>query len=497
MNKKILALLMALVCLVASVLTLTSCANGEENQGTNVNEDGLEHLKDLDFGGADVNFIIAGADADDYHLRSIWVDEEEADDAVNIAILERNKKVQDLLNVNITIPEYKDQNIKSWVGSVLLGGDQTYDIIAARQYDDIQVALDGYILDLNTLDQFGADKYLLWDKEYWATSYIDALSFGGKTFWLTGDLCLRYTGGYFSIFVNSDLYDSILRGTYGSIYDVVRSGNWTLDTLMEMAARCYVDDGDDELDIDDQIGFMYPVNDNTNGLAISAGVEFTKYVDGVPTNNVNANNSTLISFMEKANTLLSSPGVYNFPDPCTYEQYATAMNQFAAGTVVFVSGRLNHAEMYLQEMDRYYVIPCPKLNAEQEQYYTGVHDAINIYGINYHIEEERIVAAAATLEAMEYYSYKDVRPIYYDSFLKYKYTRDNEAAEMIDLMHDNVYTDFVYIWQFSEDMQDLGFFLRRKVASPNISSAIKRNQRMWDEGLEKILDKIEQSSQVE
>ncbi len=499
MKKRILALFLALICLAASVLMFSSCANTDEgkNVDNNINTENLDHIANLDFGGADVNFIIADADGDDYHYRSIYIKEEDADDTLNSKIYERNIKVQTLLNVNIVANDdaHKDTSLKEWFGATLQACDQSYDVIAARQYDDIQLALDGCILDLNTLDQYGAD-YIKWDREYWATSYIDSLSFGDKTFWLTGDLCLRYTGGYYAIFVNSSMYDDILRPTYGDIYDIVRSGNWTLDMLTEMVQQCYKDDGNDKLDVEDQLGLMYPINDNTNGLAISSGVIFTRYDDGIPKNNVNAGNTTLINFMNKLRTLINTTGVYFYPDPCDVNHYIDAFTHFAAGNVCFVSGRLNMAELYLRDMETdYYVIPCPKYDTQQETYYTAVHDGINIYGINYHIEDERIASAAATLEAMAYYSYKDVRPVYYDSFLKFKYTRDDNAAEMIDLMHDSVYTDFVYIWQFSKDMNDLGFFLRRNLENPNITSVIKKRSASWDLGLEQILAKIESFDQ--
>ncbi len=493
MKKRIFALSMALLCLVSTVLALVSCADADKgNANNNEVKNDLEHLNGLDFGGEDVTFIIAEADGDTFHRRSIYIDEEDTDgDAVNEKLYARNMWVQELLDVNIVMGHSEDQNVKTMIGAQLMAGSDDYDVIAARQYDDIQLALDGVILDLNTLDQYGAD-YIKWDREYWATNYIDALSFGDKTFWLTGDLCLRYTGGYYAMFVNTPLYDTILKPKYGSIYDVVRNKDWTYDTLISMVSDCYEDDGDDKVGIEDQIGLMLPVWDNTNGLAISAGVVFTRYDEyGTPSNNVTAGNSTLISFMEKCNELIKTKGVYSFnPPSCSYQE---AMRYFSNGTVVFVAGRLNQAELYLRQMeDDYYVIPYPMLNKEQGTYYTGVHDAINIYGINYNIDDERIARTAATLEAMAYGSYKDVRPEYYDSCLKFKYTRDTEAAEMIDIMHDNVYTDFVFIWQFSADMNRLGYFLRENVAKSNPTSSIKKYVKSWDTGLENILGRIDE-----
>ena len=487
---------MALICLLSSILMLVSCARGEgdNKQGEKVSS-GLEHLNGLDFGGQEITYIASNPPVDDLNYKSIYVDGESADgDALNVALYERNTRIEALLNVKIVMGAAEDRSIKAWMGPSLLGGLDEYDIIAARQYDDIQLALDGVLVDINKLDQYGAD-YINWDREYWATNYIDALSFGNKTFWLTGDLSLRYTSGYYAIFVNANLYDTILKPKYGSIYDIVRNKQWTYDMLMQMATESYKDDGDDKIGLEDQIGLLFPVWDNTNGLAISAGVVFTRYAeDGTPMNNATANNSTLINFMNKCYELINTKGVYSFNPPSA--SYPEAMTNFASGKAVFVSARLNQAEIYLRDMnDDYYVIPCPMLDENQGQYYTGVHDAVVIYGINYNISDERIAASAATLEAMAYESYYNIRPIYYDSFLKFKYTRDTEAAEMIDIMHDNVYTDFVFIWQFADDMHGLGHFLRNNVSKNNAASSIKRSVTLWNNGLTAILEKIEKMDQ--
>ena len=489
MKKRLIALVLALVTLVSSVAMLTACAGNEDDKGPAGDvKPQLDHLNGLNFEGQEINFIIASADGDDYHLRSIYVDEEGDDgDAVNSAIYARNEKIQAMLGVEIVVAAAEDRNIIDQAKTVLLGGSTDYDVIAARQYDDIQLALEGVILDLNTLPELDAD-YIKWDQEYWASSYIDALTFGNKNFWLTGDLCLRYTGGYYAMFVNSRLYNDILQPTYGNIYDIVLSKDWTYDTLIEMVEKCYLDDGNDKVDIEgDRLGLVLPVWDNTNGMAISSGVIFTRYDEnGVPSNNVTNRNATLIKFLERHNDLINTKGVYSYGG-----EYQKSMEVFAAGQSVMVAGRLNQAELYLRDMvDDYYVIPCPMLNKDQGAYYTGVHDAINIYGINY--SSEKIPAAAATLEAMAYESYYTVRPIYYDSFLKFKYTRDEKAAEMIDLMHDTVYTDFVFIWQFSDDMDRLGFFLRENTPKKNPSSNLKKMQDKWDSGLKDILAKIDE-----
>lgn len=488
--KRILSAIIAAICLLTFTASLFACAEKETEQSSGDVKSDLSHLNGLDFGGIDINFMVASADGDDYHMRSIYIDDygDDTSNSVDVEVFNRNERIKEMLNVNIEVIAEQDGKIVNWGKSLLLAGSDEYDVIAGLQYGDVQLALEGVMVDLNTLKDYNAD-YIKWNEEYWATSYIDAMSFGNKNYWLTGDLCLRFTGGYYSFFVNTRLYQEKLFNKYGSIYDIVNNKQWTYDTLLDMIALSFEDvDGDDKITYGtDVLGLALPIHDNTNGMAIGAGVIYTRYDENnKPQNNFTNTNKTLISYIGKLYETSTANGVHNFDS-----DYGTAMSTFAAGNAVFIAGRLNQAELYLSEMtDDYYVIPCPLLSSEQDNYYSSVHDAINIYGINLH--SNNYAAAAATLEAMAYESYYKVRPVYYDSFLKFKYTRDDQAAQMIDLMHDSLYTDFVYIWQFSGDLNSMGNFFRSSATSNRATSLLKSYQTVWSTALDGILQSIEE-----
>ncbi len=489
MRKKLTALFLCLVISLSVAATLASCTEKSDDSNASSNGDQnkeyLDNVPDINMNGAIINFAIAEADNDGFHYRSIYADEE-SDDSVDIAVFQRNRKLESRFNCTIEVAHYQDQNLTTTINTTLQAGDPDYDILAARQYDDVALVLQGHVLDLNTLSDYGAD-YIDLSADYWPSDYIEGLKVGDGTYWVTGDLCMRYTGGFYCYFVNTQLYERSLQATYGSIYDVVKQGNWSLDLLAEMAVYGYEDDGNDKVDTADQLGVAQPIWDNTNGMSISAGVKYsTTNADGTISLLFTGSNETLISFMEKMYTLLNTPGVYNYGGG-----YQEAMLKFSSGEATFVSGRLNQAELYLRDMmDDYAVIPNPKLSAEQENYVSSVHDAINLYGICAY--SAQIDYAAALLEALEAESYHSIRPVYYDSALKFKYTRGGESAEMIDLMNSVSYSDFVYVWQFSAEMSDLGMFLRNTVTSKSVTSAIKRNQKMWQTGLDSIQEKIDE-----
>lgn len=519
MKKKIIATLFCAALLASTAATLTSCVEQQGSQGTTktggddiTSPDGevMHHVpEDVRFDGEIINFAVSEADGDGFHKRSIKLDDTDDTESnkVDTAIAERNAAVESKLGVSIELLGYYNNGLhSSAVYNSLAANDSEYDVVAGLQWCDIQLCTEGLLADLTCdIDDFPGQEgqHVSWlgyeDEPYWSNYYVDAMKCGDSVYWITGDLCLRYTGGFYCFFVNSKLYDEYLMNTestlltqkygeptnYGDIYQLVKKGDWTLDVFNEMVAKAYHDtDGDDMTESTDQLGAAIPIWDNTNGMSVAAGVEYSVRSGDTIEFTATNTNKTLVDFMSKLSTIMRSGYVINY-----HGDYAGAMRDFASDNACFVAGRLNQAELYLTDMDtNYHIIPCPKMDFNQTNYRSSVHDAINLYGINYFSEHK--AATAATLELMAYYSYKTVRPIYYDEALKNMYTNDPGAAEMIDLMGEVVYSDFVYIWQFANVFSGLGDFLRNHAESKRPVSDLGKVQGKWAEGLESVLESI-------
>ena len=125
----------------------------------------------------------------------------------------------------------------------------------------------------------------------------------------------------------------------------------------------------------------------------------------------------------------------------------TGVGEFSDGAVLFSLDMLNTLRSgAMREMtDDFAVIPTPKADMNQTEYRSAMHDNNHLIGLPY--TNTRIQATTATLELMAYLSYYNVVPDYINEALKFKYTRDEQAAEMIDLIYASVYTDFGLIWE--------------------------------------------------
>ncbi len=455
-------------------------------------------LPTYDLGGYEVKFAVAEAAEDDgFNERSITANSDTGD-RVNTAVYSRNRNVEIRCNCKISLTFVDNENIADTaVKNALLAGSSEYDIIAARQYDDIALCSEGVVLDLYANET--TRKHLDITQPWWDLEYIRNMTYDKKVYWLTGDISLRYIGGLYATFVNGKIYEDKLMRLYGHIHDIVEDGRWTVDMMKEMSDKVTTVETElspGNIDDGDIIGVAFPIHDNTNGLAVSCGVRFSyKTNDGSVVFNVTSSNRTLRNYYTKYMELLNTPGCVDYSAADEYGAYSAAFDDFRADKVLFVPGRLNQAELYLQNMEStYYIIPNPKLDIYQQEYISGVHDAISIYGIN--PNSKNIEASAIVLEEMAAESYRSVKPEYYDLAIKNKYTSDPYSKKMIDIISSNVYSDFALVWAYTDYFKcdiggNLGNFLRENFRNgiPDITTSVEMSYfGGWNRAMSEIAD---------
>ncbi|MBO4930690.1 MAG: hypothetical protein J6I42_00775, partial [Clostridia bacterium] len=116
---------------------------------------------------------------------------------------------------------------------------------------------------------------------------------------------------------------------------------------------------------------------------------------------------------------------------------------FIADRALFLMSAIGNA-VALRDMESDFgVLPYPKYNPEDETYRN------RNFGSSYFaipITAKDVEMSAVVLEAQNFYSYRDVRPTYYETILKDKVSRDQDTAEMLDLVIDTCYIDPFFIY---------------------------------------------------
>ena len=470
------------ILLLVGMMTglLVSCAEEKKPATTTVGGETNKTTDDLpdnlDFGGQEIKIICA----DEEITMLSFVADEESEDLVSTKIYERNLAIQKRLNVNIEIVETTDHaSVASTAQMIIASGGDDYDLVGGYQYFSAGLALGGYLYNLKG-EEINSIGYLNFEKPYWSSQFMDNIALDGAAYWATGDVSLRYTSGMYCTFVNTEIFNKLFPEE--NIYDIARNGDWTLDKLTEMSSKAYEDlNGTQEEDDGDQFGFISGAYDLMDGLAVGCGVTFSQMYNGEIT--ITLGNSTAMTFADKLKDLCQLPSTR----VVTVTEQDWCPTNFAEGNALFLVDKLMTAEYNFREMENYAIIPAPKLDKNQPTYLTTLHDGITILGIPSSLDAEVLPGICATMEAMASGSYNNVTPAYYESALKVKYTRDEVAGEMIDLIRENVTTDFAFA--YSHSVNDIAWYFRNNYTggSSMLKRNVSRNKDVWAGSIETIV----------
>ena len=95
--------------------------------------------------------------------------------------------------------------------------------------------------------------------------------------------------------------------------------------------------------------------------------------------------------------------------------------------------------------DKYGLLPVPRADADQEEYYSGVQDAHNVMSVMYH-SRQNYEMVSAVLELLCSESYRTVRPYYFEKIVKYIYLQDSESGQVFDLVLASTRWDFADVY---------------------------------------------------
>ena len=138
---------------------------------------------------------------------------------------------------------------------------------------------------------------------------------------------------------------------------------------------------------------------------------------------------------------------YRDPDfEDSYTNYDRSANAFTSGTVLLAPLHLQYAETtnFRNMQDSYGILPTPKYDENQKNYYTYVHDQYSLFMVPTTVKSPEM--SGAVLEAMAYESYKTLVPAYFEVTLKGRYANDPESRNMLDMISSNVMMDTAIIY---------------------------------------------------
>lgn len=438
-TKKTVSLLILFAMLSASVMTSCGDTAGSgtetsvsptDNGGEAISEDTMFEKDslpaDLNFGGKEVNIL--------WWEENREFVEEQTGEVVDDALYTRDRNVEERLNVKLNnIPmSYTWNTRQEYLGAIknsVMAGDNAYDIVSGQYATMPSLIADGTFVNMMTLD------YIDFSKPWWVNGLIEETAIDGKLYLVTGDITKQTIGTVCCMFGNQRLFDDF---QLENPIDLVDQGKWTLDKVKELATGVYQDiNGNDTKDPEDRHGVVIYNANGVTAFQQSTGIKVTTMnKNGIP--ELSMNNEHTIDVLTKLREYIrNSEEFYLGADADLDANYAI----FSDGRALMTTGFFRQAgEVYKDMQDDFWILPYPKSDEKQENYYTRLGEANTLLGITASCQNPDM--AAAVMEAMSSESYRTVAPAFYEVALKVKYSRNDESARMFDLIRSSVTFDF-------------------------------------------------------
>ena len=419
-------------------------------------------LTGVDFGGEEfwilappndqVNFFWSVVDGDEFILSEGLNGE-----VVNDAVFNRNLKIEEALNIKIRKQE--STSVVSDAIHAISGGETKLDLvyaIASELGDHVPLGYFGNWCDVPYVD---------FSEPYWYQLAIDGLSAFGRAWMVPSDITMSALSGVSLIYFNKRILSDY---DLQSPYDLVKENAWTLDTYLSMIRQVSKDlNGDGFMTSDDLFGIGTYFGRRYGAfiqLTIGSGELITSLnKDG--TRYISLDGEKVQSIIDRTRPLFKDPAFAIDCDAVFHEKDTYDMTPFFAnGHFLFLQSTVSCMQKDLREMeDDFGIAPNPKYDAEQGSYYHRANPFTSMF----------VIPASATspektgafFQYATWLSHYTVLPAYYEITIKQKRTRDPDAIEMLDIVHDTIYFDFsdvydTHISDYLDNAYESGSFER-------------------------------------
>lgn len=396
----------------------------ENEQDTPSDEEKIGIPDDVRFDGETFSLYIAHSTRKPEYIR-----ESENGDLLNDSIFKRNELVKQRLGIELDFVASElstsgsDQQIeREKIASLILANDKTYDAYVNVQHSGMPGLIqEGMFIDWNELP------YIDMSKPWWYSNTVRDINFGNKVFCMTGDYNLSSFTGTECLAFNKTLLDELeLDYPYQQVFD----GTWNHDEFVRYIIAATKDlNGDGLMDYDnDRYGFGGWRYEQVQALYVGYGGQTLEKDDNnMPVLNIYSMRQNEV--IDKMIDVFSLEGAFK-----EGKTYGLDDKMFKEGRLLFNDSFLGMiADMRNYDIDVGF-IPYPKLNAEQTEYYSRTGNTSCLTYIPVTLDSDRYPLVGATLEAMAYYSNKEVLPNYFDIILTVQSTRDIESEQMIPII---------------------------------------------------------------
>ena len=335
-------------------------------------------------------------------------------------------------------------------------GGKEYDCVLAYNLAPYPLASKGYLLNLNDTT------YIDLEAPWWPEEFLQNMLYKDQIYALVDNASVGTITNMSCIFFNNTLLND--KGIE-SPYDLVKANNWTIPKLKELIKDTYYDKNGDGKAQGGTGGDIYGLVTSTNARLTcwyyGAGLRFTSVNSaGDLVFNTDVEDATrkidaIVDMFSTEDSLVTEPA-------SQYVMFKEELAYFYLSSVTLASNMVNN-DINID----YGVVPNPKLNSEQDRYYTHCPNSHEAWYLLSSTQDADV--SSAFIEAMASESYRQVNPVFFETNLKIRYAPDENLAQMYDLIRESITFDFAYLYKSTIGQgltDDVDKCIRNCIASP-------------------------------
>ncbi len=444
--------ILLLLALLLSLSPLTSCA-GESTETTpaettaatetipvETETELTDDLPEMDFGQQDFTVLTSTFNI----LHAVTAVNEQTGDVLNDAMYDRTRAIEEKYNIVFCDDQVHVDTSAALnaLTNAISAGDNTYDLAMILERRAFAITSEGYFMDIGSLEHVNLDK------PYWFKDVNDVINFSDATYLSYGSAEIGLYDMTHVLCFNKNMVTDL---NLEVPYDLVLEGTWTIDKLQEMGRTAMQDaDGDGKWGMKDIYGLVGAVNAlPVNFLAAARQRTIVREEDGTTKIEL-LSNPMIEEIFTKVSDMCWETGFW-YTKTVNSNDYWRTESFFQEDQALFADHTF-YSTIALREMvSDFGIVPFPKYTAEQEEYGAMVEAGTRATTVPVTAKNPEL--CGAVLETLNYLSWRDVMPAYYEVTLKQKVSRDHVSSQMLDIIMNSICYD-LGMTMFNDNVKD-------------------------------------------
>ena len=478
----LLALLMVASCLVA--------CKGDKNEGgegggqtqaggtvATVESEYVSKLpEEMDWGGEE--YLVLGQNTT---ANPAWYTFEIArtelpDDVVGKAVWERNDAIKNKYNFVVT-EELVSQSY-SHVQSYYTTNEDKYDMVMYQIEGLFPHIKDGYLHDLTTVS------YVDFDHPTWNDYTNEQLTLGSATYAVNSHFNLQNKAQLYALLYNREMARD---AGDGYLEDLVVNNQWTIDKYSELIKTYAEDTGGNGTKGDYEEDTFGIVGDKWSFLIYSTGAGYraSKVVDG---------KAQLVGAGQNVLDILEKVGEFFFESQSSFITESIPPLDYGRSGKIYKEGRSLIAVGSIAGYDpeltfEQGILPCPKFDANQENYYSQVNPKYSsLCAIPMTVVDTEF--AGFGLEVLAEYSTDTTYEAYIETKCKLQDSYDQRMSDMFEIVFQNPVYDMVIAGNFGSFRDIMMSRVPDSRNASRYSNFYKQNYEKAEDSINDIMEKL-------